>query len=152
MLGYWNNPQADRDAFIEFDGLRFFRTGDLGYVDADGYFFMKDRLKRMINVSGYKVWPAEVESVLSEHPAIAEVCVIAVKDAKQGESVKALVVLRPERRTELSAEQLIAWARNRMAVYKAPRSVAFIDSLPKSNTGKVLWRELQERANQSMEI
>jgi fatty-acyl-CoA synthase len=148
MVGYWNNPQANRDAFIEVDGQRYFRTGDLGYVDEEGYFFIQDRLKRMINVSGYKVWPAEVESMLIEHPAIAEVCVIAVKNAKQGESVKAIVVPKAESRGRLTADELIAWARNRMAVYKAPRSVEFVDSLPTSNTGKVLWRELQEREDQ----
>jgi fatty-acyl-CoA synthase len=148
MLGYWRNEAANRDSFIELDGARFFRTGDLGYVDEDGYFFMKDRLKRMINVSGYKVWPAEVEAMLIEHPAIAEACVIAVDDAKQGEAVKAVVALKPEHRGRLSGDELIAWARERMAVYKAPRHIEFVDSLPKSNTGKVLWRELQEREKQ----
>jgi fatty-acyl-CoA synthase len=145
MLGYWNDPQANREAFVELDGKRFLRTGDLGCADAEGYFFMRDRLKRMINVSGYKVWPAEVESLLIEHPAISEACVIARPDAKQGESVKAVVVLKEGYRGRLSADQLITWARERMAVYKAPRHVEFADSLPKSNTGKVLWRELQER-------
>jgi fatty-acyl-CoA synthase len=86
--------------------------------------------------------------MLIEHPAIAEVCVIAVKNAKQGESVKAIVVPKAESRGRLTADELIAWARNRMAVYKAPRSVEFVDSLPTSNTGKVLWRELQEREDQ----
>jgi fatty-acyl-CoA synthase len=144
MLGYWNNPGADREAFIEIDGRRFFRTGDLAMVDDEGYFFLRDRLKRMINASGYKVWPAEVESAMYEHPAIHEACVIAVPDGRQGEAVKALVVLKPGLRGEVSEQAVIDWARQRMAVYKAPRFVEFIDRLPKSGTGKILWRELQE--------
>jgi fatty-acyl-CoA synthase len=144
MLGYWNNPEADRDAFLEIDGKRFFRTGDLAAMDEEGYFFMRDRLKRMINASGYKVWPAEVESAMYEHPAIHEACVIALADGKRGETVKALVVLRPAFRGKVSEQQIIDWARERMAVYKAPRVVEFMDALPKSGTGKILWRELQE--------
>ena len=104
---------------------------------------MKDRLKRMINVSGYKVWPAEVENKLYDHPAVQEACVIATRDVRQGEAVKALVVLKPG--ASLSSEELIAWCREVMAVYKAPRAVRFVESLPKSSTGKVLWRELQEQ-------
>ena len=83
-------------AFIEIDGKRFLRTGDLGRVDEDGYFFMVDRLKRMINASGFKVWPTEVESLMYQHPAVLEACVIGASDAHRGETVKALVVLRPE--------------------------------------------------------
>jgi fatty-acyl-CoA synthase len=143
MLGYWNQPEATAQAFIELDGRRFLRTGDLGRVDADGYFFMTDRLKRMISVSGYKVWPAEVEAKLHTHPAVHEACVIASPDARSGEAVKALVVLKPG--ATLDAQALIAWCREAMAVYKAPRHVDFVAALPKSNTGKVLWRELQEQ-------
>ena len=147
MTGYWNKPEADRDSFIEIDGKRFFRTGDLAHVDEEGYFFLRDRLKRMINASGYKVWPAEVESAMYEHPAIHEACVIAAPDSRRGETVKALVVLKPGHRAEVSEQQVIDWARERMAVYKAPRIVQFVDSLPKSGTGKILWRELQEKEN-----
>lgn len=143
MTGYWQQPQATADAFVEIDGRRFLRTGDLACIDADGYFFMKDRLKRMIVVSGYKVWPAEVENTLYGHPAVHEACVIATRDARQGEAVKALVVLKPA--AALSAAELIAWSREAMAVYKAPRFVEFVGQLPKSNTGKILWRELQQR-------
>jgi fatty-acyl-CoA synthase len=144
MQGYWNNEEANRMAFVEIDGTRFFRTGDLAYVDKDGYFFMRDRLKRMINASGYKVWPAEVESAMYEHPAIHEACVIGVEDAHRGETVKLLAVLKPDQRGKVSEQDIIDWSRQRMAVYKAPRIVEFIDSLPKSGTGKILWRELQE--------
>ena len=92
--GYWRQPEATARAFIELDGKRFFRSGDMGRVDEDGYFFMTDRLKRMINASGFKVWPAEVEALMFKHPAIQEACIIATKDAYRGESVKAVVVLR----------------------------------------------------------
>jgi fatty-acyl-CoA synthase len=144
MKGYWNKPDADRESFIDLDGKRFFRTGDLALVDEDGYFFLRDRLKRMINASGYKVWPAEVESAMYEHPAIHEACVVAVPDDKRGETVKALVVLKPGFHGEITEQQIVDWARERMAVYKAPRIVEFVGSLPKSGTGKILWRELQE--------
>lgn len=144
MQGYWNNPAADADAFFMLDGQRYFRTGDLGRVDEDGYFFVTDRLKRMINASGYKVWPAEVENALYDHPAVHEACVIGVPDACRGETVKALLVLRPEARDSAREDEVIAWARARMAAYKAPRIVEFVDALPKSSTGKILWRQLQE--------
>ncbi|BEP51529.1 MULTISPECIES: long-chain-fatty-acid--CoA ligase [Variovorax] len=144
MKGYWRNPEADREAFIEIGGQRFFRTGDLASMDEDGYFFLRDRLKRMINASGYKVWPTEVENAMYEHPAIHEACVIAVPDGRRGESVKALVVLKPQERGRVAEEDIVAWCRERMAVYKAPRVVEFLESLPKSGTGKILWRELQE--------
>ena len=146
MLGYWRNPAADAAAFIELDGRTFFRTGDLASVDEDGYFFFRDRLKRMINASGYKVWPAEVESMLFEHPAIQEACVIGVPDPRRGETVRALVVRSPKAADPLTEDALIAWCRTRMAAYKVPRSIRFMASLPRSGTGKVAWRELQEAA------
>ncbi|MDR7152721.1 fatty-acyl-CoA synthase [Hydrogenophaga palleronii] len=143
MSSYWCNPQADAAAFIELDGRRYFRTGDLAHVDEEGYFFMRDRLKRMVNASGFKVWPAEVESALYEHPAIHEACIVGVPDERRGETVKALIVLKPEHRGHVSEQDIIDWSRQRMAVYKAPRLVRFMESLPKSGTGKILWRELQ---------
>jgi len=149
MLGYWRQPQADQEAFVSLEGRRYFRTGDLGRVDEDGYFFVTDRLKRMINASGYKVWPAEVENALYEHPAVHEACVIGVPDSCRGETVKALLVLRPQAGEQTSEAAVIAWARQRMAAYKVPRIVEFVESLPKSNTGKILWRQLQEEARRS---
>ena len=143
MRGYWNDAAATDAAFIELDGKRFLRTGDLARVDADGYFFMVDRLKRMINASGYKVWPAEVEALLYHHPAILEACVIGARDAKRGETVKALVVLKESHRGSVSEQQIIDWAHAHMAVYKSPRIVEFVAALPKSGSGKVQWRELQ---------
>jgi len=140
--GYWRQEAATREAFIEHDGKRFFRTGDLGYYDEDGYFFITDRLKRMINASGFKVWPAEVEAMLYAHPGIQEACVIGAPDGYRGETVKAVIV---PRQPGLKAEDVIEWARARMAAFKVPRLVQFVDALPKTATGKILWRELQER-------
>ena len=142
--GYWKRPDATADAFFELDGKRFFRSGDLGRMDEDGYFFITDRLKRMINASGHKVWPAEVESLMFRHPAIQEACVIGTKDDYRGESVKAVVVLRPSHRDLVTEQDIIDWCHENMAVYKAPRVVQFVEALPKSGTGKVMWRQLQE--------
>ena len=141
--GYWKQPEATAQAFLEHDGKRFFRTGDLGYYDEEGYFFITDRLKRMINCSGYKVWPAEVESMLYAHPAIQEACVIAARDDYRGESVKAVIVLKSASKNT-SSKDIIDWARERMAAFKVPRAVEFVDELPKTATGKILWRKLQE--------
>jgi len=141
--GYWKRPDATAAAFIEFEGQRFFRSGDMGRMDEDGYFFITDRLKRMINASGFKVWPAEVELLMFRHPAIQEACVIGTKDAYRGESVKAVVVLRPTHK-DTTEQEIIDWCRENMAVYKIPRAVQFVDALPKSGSGKVMWRLLQE--------
>lgn len=143
--GYWRHPEATKAAFVEFEGRRFFRTGDLGRMDEDGYFFITDRLKRMINASGFKVWPAEVEMLLYKHPAVQEACVIAARDAYRGETVKAMVVLRADARGKTTAEDIVAWSREHMAAYKVPKLVEFVDSLPKSGSGKVMWRLLQDR-------
>jgi fatty-acyl-CoA synthase len=142
--GYWKRPDATRAAFIEFEGKRFFRSGDLGRTDDDGYFFLTDRLKRMINASGFKVWPAEVEALMFRHPAIQEACVISARDSYRGETVKAVVVLRPGHRGQVSEQDIVDWCRENMAIYKVPRIVQFVDALPKSGSGKVMWRALQE--------
>ena len=142
--GYWKRPDATAEAFFERDGKRFFRTGDMGRIDEEGYFFMTDRLKRMINASGFKVWPAEVEALMFRHPAIQEACIISTRDAYRGESVKAVVVLRSSHKGQVSEQDIIDWCRENMAVYKIPRVVSFVDALPKSGSGKVMWRALQE--------
>lgn len=142
--GYWKRPDATASAFFERDGKSFFRSGDMGRIDEEGYFFMTDRLKRMINASGFKVWPAEVEALMFKHPAIQEACIISTKDAYRGESVKAVVVLRSTHKGQVSEQNIIDWCRDTMAVYKVPRVVEFIDALPKSGSGKVMWRALQE--------
>ena len=145
MLGYWNNLEATADAFVDIDGKAFLRTGDIGRVDEDGYFFMVDRLKRMINASGYKVWPAEVEALMYRHPAIREVCVVASIDPRRGETVKAVVALKDGYAGRVSEGDIVDWAHQNMAAYKSPRIVEFRDALPKSATGKVQWRSLQDR-------
>ncbi|MCU0868029.1 MAG: long-chain-fatty-acid--CoA ligase [Burkholderiales bacterium] len=146
MQGYWRHPEATQQAFITLDGRRFLRTGDLGRRDADGFFYIADRLKRMINAAGFKVWPAEVEATLFRHPAIQEACIIGVPDARRGETVRACVVLKPDWRGRVAADDIIAWSREHMAAYKIPREVEFLDALPRSGTGKVQWRALQEAA------
>ena len=142
--GYWKRPDATASAFFERDGKSFFRSGDMGRIDEEGYFFMTDRLKRMINASGFKVWPAEVEALMFKHPAIQEACIISTKDAYRGESVKAVVVLRSTHKGQVTEQEIMDWCRDTMAVYKVPRVVEFIDALPKSGSGKVMWRALQE--------
>ena len=141
--GYWKRPDATKAAFIDMDGKSFFRSGDLGRIDEDGYFFITDRLKRMINASGFKVWPAEVEALMFRHPAIQEACIISTQDTYRGESVKAVVVLRGTHKTT-TEQDIIDWCRDNMAVYKMPRTVQFVDALPKSGSGKVMWRLLQD--------
>ena len=144
MQGYWGQPQATEAAFVTLDGKRFLRTGDLARTDEHGYFFMVDRLKRMINASGFKVWPAEVEALMYAHPAIQEACVIAARDERRGETVKAVVVLRDAFKGQVTEQEIVDWAHGHMAAYKSPRLVSFVDSLPKSGTGKVQWRALQD--------
>jgi fatty-acyl-CoA synthase len=148
--GYWNQPAASVEAFLEHDGKTFFRSGDLGYYDEEGYFFITDRLKRMINASGFKVWPAEVEAMLYAHPDIREACVIGTRDPYRGETVKALIVLEPAARGRVQPEEISSWAHDHMAAFKVPRVVEFVEELPKTATGKVFWRELQEAENRAL--
>jgi len=147
FLGYWKKPEDTAQVFMELDGKQFFRSGDLGKMDEEGYFFIVDRLKRMINASGYKVWPTEIESLMYQHPAVQEACVIGTKDAHRGETVKAVIVLRADWRGKIEAQPIIDWCRENMAAYKVPRIIEFTDALPKSGAGKIMWRELQEREN-----
>jgi len=147
FLGYWKKPADTAQVFIEIDGKKFFRSGDLGKIDEDGYFFMVDRLKRMINASGFKVWPTEIESLMYQHPAVQEACIIGAKDAHRGETVKAVIVLRTEYRGKIEGKAIIDWCRQNMAAYKVPRIVEFVDALPKSGAGKIMWRQLQEAEN-----
>jgi fatty-acyl-CoA synthase len=117
-------------------------------MDEEGYFFMADRLKRMINASGYKVWPSEVELLLFKCPLVQEACIIAAKDAYRGETVKAVIVLREAARGKAREQDIIDWAREHMAAYKVPRLVEFVQQLPKSGSGKVMWRLLQDQEAQ----
>jgi fatty-acyl-CoA synthase len=141
--GYWRREEATEKAFITIDGKRFLRTGDLGYRDEGGYFFVMDRLKRMINASGYKVWPAELEGLMFRHPGIQEVCVIGTHDPYRGETVKAVVV-RKRGHNGLTEQDIIDWTRAHISAYKAPRIVQFVEALPKNASGKVMWRQLQK--------
>ena len=143
--GYWNNEEATKAAFTEIDGKPFFRTGDIAYYDENGYFFMVDRLKRMINASGFKVWPAEVEALMHGNPEIADVCVIGVTCPRRGETVKAVIVPQNIAKNEVTKHSIITWCKKHMAAYKCPTEVSFVEQLPKSGTGKVLWRELTEQ-------
>lgn len=145
LKGYWNKPEETAQAFIELEGKNFFRTGDLGYRDDEGYFYITDRLKRMINAAGFKVWPAEVESILYRHPAVLEACVVGVPDKERVENVKAFIVLKPDHIGRVAAEEIIEWSKSRMSAYKYPRKIKFVESLPKSGAGKILWRQLQEQ-------
>ncbi len=138
MLGYYHQPEETRQVLR--DG--WLRTGDIALIDDDGYAFVIDRKKDMINVGGMKVYPREVEEVLFQHPAVADVAAIGVPDAERGEVVKAFVVLRPG--TTASGEELIRFVRERIAHYKAPRTVEFRDSLPRSGIQKVLRRVLRD--------
>ncbi|MEP6720799.1 MAG: AMP-binding protein [Variovorax sp.] len=137
--GYWNKPEATaatlRDGWVH--------TGDMGKLDADGYLSFIGRFKEMIKVSGYSVFPEEVETILIKHPAVAQAAVIAQPDAEKGEVVKAFIVKKAG--AEVDAAALMAWSRDNMASYKAPRSVAFIDALPTTGAGKVLRRLLKDQ-------
>jgi fatty-acyl-CoA synthase len=145
FAGYWQRPEDTASALVEIEGKRFLRTGDLGRTDEDGFFFMVDRLKRMINAAGFKVWPSEVETYMYRHPAILEACVIGKRDEYRGETVKAFVITRPEWRQRIDEATLIGWCREHMAAYKVPRSIEFVDTLPKSGSGKIQWRVLQDQ-------
>ncbi|MFP4000269.1 MAG: AMP-binding protein, partial [Desulfobacterales bacterium] len=145
MEGYWNRPEENREVFIEKDGKQFLRTGDICTMDEEGYFYIVDRSKRMINAAGYKVWPTEVEGVMYGHPAVSEVCVVGVPDPVRVENVKAFIVPGDEYKGKITEEEIIAWAKQNMAAYRYPRMVEFVESLPKSGTGKIQWRQLQQK-------
>lgn len=135
--GYWRQPDATQEALT--DG--WLRTGDAAYVDADGYLFLHDRMKDMVITGGENVYPAEVENVLAHHPAVLEVAVIGVPSPRWGESVKAIVVVRPG--ADLDPAELIAFSRDRLAHYKCPRAVEAITVLPRNASGKILKKELR---------
>ncbi|WP_284035429.1 long-chain fatty acid--CoA ligase [Neobacillus sp. 114] len=143
LKGYWNRLEETKNSFVMIEGKEFFRTGDIGRYDEEGYFFLVDRVKRMINASGFKVWPAEVENTLYKHPSVQNACVIGVPDPRRGETVKAFIVLNSQGKGT-SEEEIIAWSKEHMAAYKVPRIVQFLEELPMSGSGKILWRKLQE--------
>jgi long-chain acyl-CoA synthetase len=137
--GYWGQPEATTAALPDAR----LRTGDVGFMDPVGWFYIVDRKKDMIVASGYKVWPREVEDVLYEHPAVREAAVVGVPDAYRGETVKAFVSLKPGARAE--AGDLLGYAREHLAAYKYPREIEILADLPKTTSGKILRRELRDR-------
>jgi long-chain acyl-CoA synthetase len=139
VAGYWNKPEETEHA-IPGGALH---TGDVGFMDEHGWFYLVDRKKDLINAAGYKVWPRDVEDVLYGHEAVREVAVVGIPDAYRGETVKAFVSLKPG--ASVSEEALIAFCRERMAAYKYPRKIEFVDELPKTASGKILRRELRDR-------
>lgn len=144
MKGYYNMPEENEKAFFELYGRRWFRTGDMAYMDEEGYFYIVERKKDLIKYKGYSVYPREVEEVLYQHECVAEAAVVGVPDPKVGEYVKAFVVLKPECRGRVSAEDIISYCEKNLAPFKVPKTVEFRESLPKSTVGKVLRRALRE--------
>jgi acyl-CoA synthetase (AMP-forming)/AMP-acid ligase II len=143
-IGYWGNPEASAETFLE-DG--WVRTGDIVKMDEKGFLYICGRLKEMIKVSAYSVFPAEVEEYMYAHPAIMECCAIGVPHETKGEEVKLFVVLKPDFAGKVTEEELIDWAKGQMANYKYPRHIEFRASLPKGNTGKVMRKDLVEEEN-----
>ena len=146
MKGYWNKPEATAEAITD-DG--WFRTGDMAKVDSDGYYYIVDRKKDLIIRAGDNVYPREIEEVLHEHPAVAEVAVIGIPHPDLGEEIGAAVTLKPG--ASATPEELRAFARDKVAAYKYPRYVWLVDSLPKGPTGKILRREVQQPEEQAPE-
>jgi long-chain acyl-CoA synthetase len=138
MVGYWNKPEETKEMLR--DGWLY--TGDIGYLDEDGYLFITSRKKDLIKPSGFQVWPREVEEVISTNPNVAEVCVAGIPDAKQGEAVKAWVVLQAGK--TVTAEEIQAWCKEKLVAYKIPKFIEFRSELPKTMVGKVLRRVLVE--------
>ncbi len=143
MQGYWRRPEETREMIREdAHGTRLLYTGDLGYMDADGYLFIVDRKKDLIKTSGYQVWPREIEEVISSHPAVHEVGVAGLPDKMRGEKAKAWIVLNPG--ATASEADIKSWCRERLAAYKVPAKYEFVKELPKTQVGKVLRRALRE--------
>ena len=150
MQGYWRRPEETSEMLRTSDrGERLLFTGDLGYLDEDGYVFIVDRKKDLIKTCGFQVWPREIEEVLSAHPAVAEVGVVGLPDQMRGETVKAWIVLRPDHTT--TGAELKAFCRDRLAPYKVPGKYEFVKELPKTQIGKVLRRVLRQQAAESEE-
>lgn len=136
--GYWNNPE-DTAKTMQPDGLR---SGDIGFMDANGWFYLVDRKKDMINAGGYKVWPREVEDVLYTHPAVREVAVVGTPDSYRGETVRAVISLKHGQHATM--DELQEFCRQRMAAYKYPRIIEIVEELPKNSSGKILRRALRD--------
>jgi long-chain acyl-CoA synthetase len=144
MKGYWKNPEETSEKLVDIEGEKWFRTGDLGSMDDEGYFHFYDRKRDLIKYKGYSVFAREIEEVLTSHPKIKEAGVIGVRDPRVGENIKAVIVLEAEARGKLSEEEIITYCKESLAHYKVPRIVEFRGEIPKTDVGKVSRRELRE--------
>jgi len=143
MKGYWKKPPDE--GFITIKGEKWLRTGDLGYVDEEGYEHLVDRIKEIIKYEGYTVAPFELEDLLMKHPSVADVAVIGKPEPVVGEIPKAFIVLKPECKQKVAKEEIIDWVKERISSYKRIREVEFIDKIPRSMAGKLLRRQLKEQ-------
>ncbi|MDW7738785.1 MAG: AMP-binding protein [Bacillota bacterium] len=150
MQGYWNRNEENKKTFLDIDGMRFMRTGDLVRMDEEGYFIFYDRAKDLIKFKGYSVFAREIEEVLYQHPQIKAVGVIGVPDPKVGQYIKANVVLNPEARGKVSEEDIIDYCKEKLAHYKVPKVVEFRGELPKTDVGKISRRELREELDEEV--
>jgi long-chain acyl-CoA synthetase len=141
--GYWQKPDATRDCESVIEGQRWWRTGDLGRMDADGYFYVYDRKRDLIKYKGLRVYAREVEEVLKDHPQIKEVGVVGVSDPVVGQNVKAVIVLESDARGKLSEGDIMEYCKDKLAPYKIPRIIEFVGEIPKTDIGKVSRREIR---------
>jgi long-chain acyl-CoA synthetase len=144
MLGYWNRPEENANAFIERGGVRWLRTGDIARMDEEGYFHFYDRTKDLIKYKGHSIFAKDVEDVLYAHPQVKSAGVIGVDDPSVGQRIKAIVVLQSDARGKVAEEHLRSYCRERMAEYKVPHFFEFRGELPKTDVGKVSRRELRD--------
>ena len=151
MKGYYNRPEENKKVFFEKYGFRWLRTGDIAYMDEEGYFYIVDRKKDLIKYKGYSVYPREIEEVLYQHEAVAEAAVIGVPDEKVGERIKAFVVLKNEYKGRVSQDDILSFLKDNLAPYKLPKEIEFRDTLPKSAAGKILRRVLREEEVKKLE-
>ncbi|MBN1181622.1 MAG: AMP-binding protein [Bacteroidales bacterium] len=142
--GYWKNPQATQDCVSEMNGIKWWRTGDLGYMDEDGFFYVYDRKRDLIKYKGLRVFAREVEEVIKIHPKVKEVGIIGVPDQKVGQNVKAMIVLETDARGNLSEQDIIDFCKDKLTPYKIPKIIEFVGEVPKTDIGKVSRRELRE--------
>jgi long-chain acyl-CoA synthetase len=144
--GYWKRPEENHTAWWidPKTGLKYFRTGDLGYIDSEGFFVFQDRVKEVIKYKGYTIAPFELEALLLKHEAIKDVAVVGKPDPEAGEIPKAFVVLKPEYKNKVTAEEIIEWCKERISGYKRIREVEFVDEIPRTASGKILRRVLRE--------
>ena len=145
MKGYWKRSDANEEVFVQINGDRYFLTGDIGNIDENGYITITDRKKDMIIVSGFNVYPREIEDILYTHPAVELAAVIGIADEKSGEKVKAFIQLKKGENTTI--QEINVFCKENMTGYKRPKMIEFRDEIPVSNVGKVLRRVLRDEEN-----